>query len=162
MHEPDLLIMDDPTVGIDPQSRNHILDMVKSLNGKGKTVIYTSHYMEEVEYLCSRIAIMDEGDIIALGTKEELVSRLIGVSSMELNVDRVTNNLVSELENIQGVTRVAQEDETITIFSDNPKEILGDVVLAAKGKGVAVVSLEVKEPNLETLFLTITGRKLRD
>lgn len=162
MHEPELLIMDEPTVGIDPQSRNHILEMVKSFNARGMTVIYTSHYMEEVEYLCSRIAIMDEGEIIALGTKEELVSRLIGVSSMELKVDRFSETLVSHIQKIPGVTRVAGEEEGLTIFAENPKERLGDVVLAAKGEGVAVTSLEVKEPNLETLFLTITGRKLRD
>ena len=162
MHEPELLIMDEPTVGIDPQSRNHILEMVKSFNARGMTVIYTSHYMEEVEYLCSRIAIMDEGEIIALGTKEELVSRLIGVSSMELKVDRFSETLVSHIQKIPGVTRVAREEEGLTIFAENPKERLGDVVLAAKGEGVAVTSLEVKEPNLETLFLTITGRKLRD
>ena len=162
MHEPELLIMDEPTVGIDPQSRNHILEMVKSFNAKGMTVIYTSHYMEEVEYLCSRIAIMDEGEIIALGTKEELVSRLIGVSSMELKVDRVSETLVEDIKKIPGVTQVTREEEGLTIFAENPKERLGDVVLAAKGQGVAVTSLEVKEPNLETLFLTITGRKLRD
>ncbi len=162
MHEPELLIMDEPTVGIDPQSRNHILEMVKSFNAKGVTVIYTSHYMEEVEYLCSRIAIMDEGEIIALGTKEELVSRLIGVSSMELKVDRVSETLVEDIKKIPGVTQVTREEEGLTIFAENPKERLGDVVLAAKGQGVAVTSLEVKEPNLETLFLTITGRKLRD
>ena len=76
MHEPELLIMDEPTVGIDPQSRNHILETVKKLNEKGMTVIYTSHYMEEVEYLCERIAIVDHGKVIALGTKRELCNRL--------------------------------------------------------------------------------------
>ena len=89
MHEPELLIMDEPTVGIDPQSRNHILEMVKGFNRKGMTVIYTSHYMEEVEYLCDRIAIMDEGNIIALGTKEDLYGRLVGATSIKMKVAKV-------------------------------------------------------------------------
>ena len=162
MHEPELLIMDEPTVGIDPQSRNHILEMVKEFNRKGMTVIYTSHYMEEVEYLCNRIAIMDEGNIITLGTKEELYARLVGATSIHMKVAKVPADLVSHLEQVDGVTQVAKEEKGLSISVDHPNEVLGNIVLAASQSGAELTSLEVKEPNLETLFLTITGRKLRD
>lgn len=162
MHEPELLIMDEPTVGIDPQSRNHILEMVKDFNRKGMTVIYTSHYMEEVEYLCNRIAIMDEGNIIALDTKDELVGRLVGGTAIIMKIAKVTDSLVYHIEKLEGVTRVERDEDGLSIFVENPNEVLGRVVLAASQEGAEMTSLEVKEPNLETLFLTITGRKLRD
>ncbi|MGB8955526.1 MAG: ABC transporter ATP-binding protein [Tumebacillaceae bacterium] len=162
MHRPQLLIMDEPTVGIDPQSRNHILETVKELSADGMTVIYTSHYMEEVEYLCERVAIVDHGQLIALGTKQELCNRLTGGSFIKLSVAEETAGLASRLETVAGVQRVAADGQELTIFSHDAREILGDVVTATLAAGGKVSSLDVQEPNLETVFLQLTGRTLRD
>ncbi|MBS4197945.1 ABC transporter ATP-binding protein [Lederbergia citri] len=164
MHEPELLIMDEPTVGIDPQSRNHILETVKKLNEKGMTIIYTSHYMEEVEFLCNRVGIIDHGEVIAIGTQSELCSRLVGGSVIQLNVENETIealNAIRKLENVKKV--VAKEDSNIIeIFAEQPYETLGSIMTAAVNDGMKIGAVEIKEPNLETLFLQLTGRSLRD
>lgn len=162
MHKPELLIMDEPTVGIDPQSRNHILETVKQLNKEGMTVIYTSHYMEEVEYLCDRIAIVDHGQLIASGTKTELCNRLAGGNAIQLKVDTVSTKLIEKLQVLDGVQQVSVEQELITIFSADSRETLGSVVSCVTANGGRIVSLDVQEPNLETVFLQLTGRTLRD
>lgn len=162
LHKPELLIMDEPTVGIDPQSRNHILETVKQLNKAGMTVIYTSHYMEEVEYLCDRIAIIDHGQVIAIGTKNELYNRLAGRSSIHLSVNGSSDELVMKLSNLSGVHKVSKEKEKLIIFANETRQILGNVVAATIAEGAEIISIEVKEPNLETVFLQLTGRSLRD
>ncbi len=145
MHHPQLLIMDEPTVDIDPQSRNHILETVRQLNRDGMTVIYTIHYIEEVDYLCDRIAIIDHGEVIALGTKQEFCSRLAGGTSIRLTVDRMSERLVKRLQAVQGVGNVSAADGQIAIFAANVCEVLGDVVTTAIGEGVRIVSLDVRE-----------------
>jgi ABC-2 type transport system ATP-binding protein len=162
LHKPELLIMDEPTVGIDPQSRNHILETVKQLNKAGMTVIYTSHYMEEVEYLCDRIAIIDHGQVIAIGTKNELCNRLAGRSSIHLSVNGSSDELVMKLSNLSGVHKISKEKEKLIIFANETRQILGNVVAATIAEGAEIISIEVKEPNLETVFLQLTGRSLRD
>jgi ABC-2 type transport system ATP-binding protein len=164
MHEPDLLIMDEPTVGIDPQSRNHILETVKRLNQNGMTVIYTSHYMEEVEYLCERIGIVDQGKMIALGTKTELVNRLAGGTMIKLSVSALYEAFLAGLKNIPTIERVVSNNETQTleIFVGNHQQVFGDIVACAMQNEIQILSFEVQEPNLETLFLSLTGRTLRD
>lgn len=162
LHEPELLIMDEPTVGIDPQSRNHILESVKLLNRAGMTIIYTSHYMEEVEYLCERIAIMDHGKMIACGTTDELCSRLLGGSSITVTVAKANKQLPDHLRLIPSVQQVTADHERLTIYSTHAGQVLGEVVTAITAAGEQIVSLDVQEPNLETVFLQLTGRKLRD
>lgn len=162
MHEPELLIMDEPTVGIDPQSRNHILETVKELNQSGMTIIYTSHYMEEVEYLCDRIAIMDHGDIIAAGTKHELCNRLAGGSIIRLTLDKVEPGLTSKFGEIAGVQEVTVDEGQLVLYTADARQVLGPVVSAASSAGSRVASVDVQEPNLETVFLQLTGRTLRD
>lgn len=163
MHKPELLIMDEPTVGIDPQSRNHILETVKSLNEQGMTIIYTSHYMEEVEFLCKRIAIIDHGQLIASGSKKELTNRLSGGKVLHLVVDQVKPDFLMELNSMDGVENVTVQQETeINIFLQNHKELLADIVLLANQTGVILQQIQLQEPNLETLFLQLTGRSLRD
>jgi ABC-2 type transport system ATP-binding protein len=164
MHEPDLLIMDEPTVGIDPQSRNHILETVKRLNQNGMTVIYTSHYMEEVEYLCERIGIVDQGKMIALGTKTELVNRLAGGTMIKLSVSALHESFLAGLKNIPTIERVVSnnESQTLEIFVGNHQQVFGDIVGCAMQNEIQILSFEVQEPNLETLFLSLTGRTLRD
>nr|WP_201714726.1 ABC transporter ATP-binding protein [Rossellomorea arthrocnemi] len=164
MHEPELLIMDEPTVGIDPQSRNHILETVKGLNEKGMTIIYTSHYMEEVEFLCNRVGIIDHGEVIALGTKAELCSRLTGSSFIQMKVESLSDEARQVLENTKETTQITfqQEDGIIEVVAPNPQETVATIITSAVQAGLIIESVEIKESNLETLFLQLTGRTLRD
>jgi ABC-2 type transport system ATP-binding protein len=162
MHKPELLIMDEPTVGIDPQSRHHILETVKELNREGMTVLYTSHYMEEVEYLCERLAIIDHGQVIAMGTKQELCNRLTGGALIKLTAAEVTPELSSRLSDVPGVQQVAVEKQVVTVFAKAARQLVGDVVTTAMAAGAEILSVDVEEPNLETVFLQLTGRTLRD
>ncbi|HDX9578652.1 ABC transporter ATP-binding protein [Bacillus cytotoxicus] len=163
MHEPELLIMDEPTVGIDPQSRNHILETVKKLNEKGMTVIYTSHYMEEVEYLCERLAIVDHGKVIAIGTKSELCNRLADGFMVKLQVNRYDQQLLQKLQALPVVERIVADEDSNTIdIALTHSDAVGTVVSEVVGNRVQIAKLEVQEPNLEALFLQLTGRSLRD
>ncbi|MRH45066.1 ATP-binding cassette domain-containing protein [Aquibacillus halophilus] len=164
MHEPEVLIMDEPTVGIDPQSRNHILETVKKLNEKGITIIYTSHYMEEVEYLCNRVGIMDHGQIIALGTQLELCKRLGGGSIVQLTVENHTEQGVEAINILESVEKILPQEDgmVLDIFVQNPHGALGQIVTTAVNQGIRILSVNVQEPNLESLFLQLTGRSLRD
>ncbi|EMA6344042.1 ABC transporter ATP-binding protein [Bacillus cytotoxicus] len=163
MHEPELLIMDEPTVGIDPQSRNHILETVKKLNEKGMTVIYTSHYMEEVEHLCERVAIVDHGKVIAVGTKTELCNRLTDGFMVKVQLNHFTQELLGKLKAIPTVERVVIHEETNTLdIGLQNGAAVGTVVSVVVENQAQIVRLEVQEPNLEALFLQLTGRSLRD
>lgn len=162
MHRPEFLIMDEPTVGIDPQSRNHILETVKGLNREGMTILYTSHYMEEVEYLCTRLAIVDQGVVIASGSKQELMEQLPHGTSIQMQVDGLTPAQVPHLERLHGVEQVVLDDGVLTLFSKEARNLLGDAVGAVLATGARIRSMDVVEPNLETVFLQLTGRTLRD
>lgn len=162
MHKPELLIMDEPTVGIDPQSRNHILETVKKLNQEGMTVIYTSHYMEEVDYLCERIGIVDHGRMIALGTKQELCNRLASGTVITLELNEVTSEFVTLVNDLPFVEQVVTKNKTVEIFVTDANLAIGETVSKAVTSGLAVQSVHVQEPNLESLFLQLTGRSLRD
>lgn len=165
LHKPELLIMDEPTVGIDPQSRSHILDTVLRLNSEGVTVIYTSHYMEEVEHLCNRVAIMDYGKIIALGTKEELAKSVGDADRLDIEVTEVAENLLpvlSEIHGLSGVQSVANSDGLVTVLVKDGHERLPQVFEVLSRNGVKVKSVNITEPNLESVFLSLTGRALRD
>lgn len=162
MHNPQILIMDEPTVGIDPQSRNHILETVKRLNEKGMTIVYTSHYMEEVEYLCDRIYIMDHGKVITSGTKEELKESLSGEETVELTVDIVTEDLVNELKRHSQVNNVLVKDNVVSMTTNKGQSFIGDIFTLATKHNTRLNSVNVKTPTLEDVFLSLTGRGLRD
>lgn len=162
LHMPELLIMDEPTVGIDPQSRNHILDTVLELNRQGMTIIYTSHYMEEVEYLCNRICIMDQGKIIASGTKDELVEMISGKSQISLSLEEMDQNLIQTLKEVKGVEGVEQREDHILILGENVDLLLAEIIAKVAVAGKHLKSVDVKKPNLETVFLRLTGKALRD
>ncbi|PWK03934.1 ABC transporter ATP-binding protein [Tumebacillus permanentifrigoris] len=162
MHHPQLLIMDEPTVGIDPQSRNYILETVKRLNEDGMTVLYTSHYMEEVEYLCNRVAIVDHGELIALGTKQELYRRLNGGACVQVLVEGMQVEQLPMIEQLPGVTKAVLEGEMLTVFAQDVRQVLGDVMTSVLALGALVRSVDVREPSLETVFMQLTGRTLRD
>ncbi len=161
LHEPKLLIMDEPTVGIDPQSRNHILETVKGLNARGMTIIYTSHYMEEVEFLCTRVGIIDHGKIIAEGTLDEL-RRIIGHRSrIRLRLSSNGHRVLERLRAIKEVEKVEEAAGEIVITTANPAGVL-PAVTAECTENARIQSVALEEPNLEAVFLHLTGRALRD
>lgn len=162
LHEPELLIMDEPTVGIDPQSRNHILDTVLELNKQGMTIIYTSHYMEEVEYLCRNIHIMDSGQIIASGSQDDLIEIIEGERKIIIQLSGASQSFTDSLRTIKGVDRVEADGHMVRIYTKNGKNIIRDALDKAMTQNIAVESLEVIKPNLESVFLHLTGKALRD
>ncbi len=161
LHNPELLIMDEPTVGIDPQSRNHILEAVKQLNQAGVTVIYTSHYMEEIETLCNCIAIMDNGKVIATGTKAQLMVQLNEVSSIVVTLDRVDQHLVDQLAQHSAIDEVVVDDNRLSLTC-RQSVVVGDIFGLANQFNCQLQDVSVEQPNLETLFLKLTGKSLRD
>ncbi|MNB79211.1 putative ABC transporter ATP-binding protein YbhF [compost metagenome] len=162
MHRPKLIIMDEPTVGIDPQSRNHILESVKALNKLGSTIIYTSHYMEEVAAICDRVAIMDKGHIIACGTEKELRDRVAHEEKIVISAANITPGLLSELGRHPRINRVETVQNAVELYLPSSQSELQDILfIFSKHEGI-IVSLHIDEPDLETLFLSLTGRTLRD
>jgi ABC-2 type transport system ATP-binding protein len=162
LHKPDLLIMDEPTVGIDPQSRSHILDTVLKLSAQGMTIIYTTHYMEEAEELCSRICIMDEGKIIASGTKQELVELVKERTRINIKLDKITGNMPQIFKEIPGVSDAAVLDDTVTLFGENGDILLAEIISRISEEKSKIRSLDIQKPDLEAVFLHLTGKALRD
>ena len=160
---PKLLILDEPTVGVDPQSRTNILETLKELNKEGLTILYTSHYMEEVEFLCHRIAIMDLGKIIAIGSLNEL--RLL-VGERDLlrisTANEISKDLVETVKKIPDVSEARVLDESIEILTLHGRKLLPQIIEIFGDAGIKIKSVEVKEPNLESVFLHLTGKELRD
>jgi len=161
-HRPKLIIMDEPTVGIDPQSRNHILESVKKLNAMGSTIIYTSHYMEEVEAICTRIGIIDHGKLIACGTYEELQSLVSDRKSVVIESDIGVSINRDEIKKIKGVIEVFHEENIITIETQKESDCIGDITLFCKDNDIPIRSINMGNVSLETVFLSLTGRSLRD
>jgi ABC-2 type transport system ATP-binding protein len=154
VHKPALLICDEPTVGVDPQSRRHIFDSIRKLRDDGMTIIYTTHYMEEVEALCDRIAIMDGGEIVACGTLAELQARHAATGvELELAGDDATLDAAA---GAAGVTRSG------ALLQLEPRAEWASVIAAIEGTGARIVQMRSRSANLETLFLALTGRSLRD
>ena len=164
LHKPKILIMDEPTVGIDPQSRNHILETVKRLREQGMTIIYTSHYMEEVEYLCDRIYIMDHGEIIATGSKEELKEQISNEETMEVIFETIQDDTIEVLKNIIGVkaVNINDNDNRVTLIYEKGINILQLVFEKAQETQKKIISIQIKTPTLEDVFLKLTGRTIRD
>ncbi|MCL2841509.1 MAG: ABC transporter ATP-binding protein [Defluviitaleaceae bacterium] len=161
VHRPKLLIMDEPTVGIDPQSRNHILEAVKKIASEGTTVIYTSHYMEEVQAICNNIAIMDAGRVIAGGTIDELVGRIQHEDTIRLIAAMPSEALAEDIRAISGVKSVTMIGNEYVIISTTGSGNLNRIMeIAMRHGGVANISSD--KPNLEDVFLTLTGKTLRD
>lgn len=165
LHKPEVLIMDEPTVGIDPQSRNHILETVKRLNNEGMTIIYTSHYMEEVEYLCERIGIIDHGELIACGTLRELRESIGDRSRIIISLDNEGSHhleISSLLEGLAVEKDILIKDKLLTVFHKEPQAILSELIQLVTKDGTKITSVEIVEPNLESVFLHLTGRSLRN
>ncbi|WP_454053903.1 ATP-binding cassette domain-containing protein [Clostridium sp. Marseille-Q7071] len=162
VHKPRIIIMDEPTVGIDPQSRKHILNSVKKLNKMGSTIIYTSHYMEEVDEICSKVGIMDHGKLIAEGTKEELKALITDYNYIKVQVANVDSIDINKLKNINGINDIDIK-ENIVVFEINKDMINMDkIVRVFVDNNISIRGINTVLPNLEDVFLNLTGRKLRD
>jgi ABC-2 type transport system ATP-binding protein len=162
LHKPDVVIMDEPTVGIDPQSRRSILDNVKDLNQKGMTVLYTTHYMEEAAELSHHIAIMDKGKVIAYGTHEELIKLVGEQTRIDLSLNTEAAVILQEWRKTEGVSKIDVSDGKVTALVEDSNRVLPRLFDAAAKAGVRITSVDIQEPNLELVFLHLTGRALRD
>ena len=164
LHKPRLLFMDEPTVGIDPQSRRAILDTVKDLNKQGMTLLYTTHYMEEAEELSNRVGIIDHGELIAIGSQKELTQQ-VGQSEtliLHINENDDPQALIPSFKGIKDVLEVNVIGTEISIITPSAKDVLASVVSKANERGIKIRSIDIREPNLEAVFLHLTGRALRD
>ncbi|MCC7119027.1 MAG: ATP-binding cassette domain-containing protein [Anaerolineales bacterium] len=164
LHKPRLLFMDEPTVGIDPQSRRAILDTVKDLNQHGMTVLYTTHYMEEAEELSNRVGIIDHGELIAIGTQKELTKQVGENETLLLHIGEQEEPaaLATALKGLPNVLDINVVNAEISVVTSSAKDILASVVGAANARGIKIHSIDIREPNLEAVFLHLTGRALRD
>ncbi|MGZ8250352.1 ABC transporter ATP-binding protein, partial [Methylomagnum sp.] len=162
LHEPEILVLDEPTVGIDAQSRNAILEALQQLNRDGITVVYSTHYMEEAQRLCGRVAILDQGRIVALDSPRELV-RALDQGVVEISfAEPLPSELRARLEGLASLRIADGEPSMVLLETPRPEDILPGVFEAARHAGLAIRTLRVLEPSLETVFLKLTGRQLRD
>jgi ABC-2 type transport system ATP-binding protein len=162
LHRPQLLILDEPTVGVDPQSRNAILESVENLSAEGMAVLYTTHYMEEAERLCDRVAIIDEGVIQAEGTRRELVALVGQKDRVVVSGSGDMGPAAEAARRIEGVAEVFEGDGALDILADNASPILPAVLSCVNTSGGTISGVEIIEPNLEAVFLHLTGKALRD
>jgi ABC-2 type transport system ATP-binding protein len=162
VHRPKLIIMDEPTAGIDPQSRSHILGGIEKLNREGASVIYTSHYMEEVERLCKNIIILDQGRIIAKGTKDELKSMVSTEEKVRIKPSSLNYTVVDKIKQVYGVKECNIDEEYINVISKKGSKNLGKMIDMLVNDGIEIEDISIDKPNIETVFLTLTGRTLRN
>ena len=162
LHKPKVIYMDEPTVGIDPQSRRNILDSVVKLKDEGMTVLYTTHYMEEAQELSDHIGIMDHGKLIACGTGEELVKLVGQQTRIDLTLNGDGASVMSAWQGVEGVSRVSAEEGTVTVLAQDSNLVLPHLFEAAARLSMRITSVDIQEPNLEAVFLHLTGRALRD
>lgn len=161
-HKPKLIILDEPTVAVDPQSRNHILEGIKRLNQEGATIIYTTHYMEEVEQICSRIAIMDKGSCVAIGTKEELKAMVKTGEKVEVEVEQLSEADLAEIRQLPHIFNLQYEDRIMKASFTKGKHNLIHLLDYFKEKNIMFGRVSSTFPTLNDVFLEITGKELRD
>jgi len=162
LHEPQLLILDEPTVGVDPQSRNAILESVEALSTGGMSVLYTTHYMEEAERLCDRAGIIDNGLLVAEGSRRDLVESIGQNDTVHLSGTGDLRSATEALQATDGVVQAAEAHGVITLVVDRAASRLPSILGISGEAGMSVTSVDVSEPNLEAVFLHLTGKALRD
>jgi ABC-2 type transport system ATP-binding protein len=160
--EPQILFLDEPTVGIDPQTRRNILDQVKEFNRQGMTIFYTTHYMEEAQELSDHVAIMDHGKSIAYGTHEQLVKIVGELDRIRLTINAEPDRVLGTWQAIEGVRQAFAEDGTISLLVDDSNLVLPRLFESGAQAAVRITGVDIQEPNLEAVFLHLTGRALRD
>lgn len=162
VHKPRILLMDEPTVGVDPQSRNNILESIRTLNKNGMTVIYTSHYMEEIEAICDRVAIMDFGKIIALGTVEELIDAYTKENSIDIELENASNKAEEIILKSEGVISCENEGNIYHVKTKKDVASFSKIVEGLTSNNISIALMVAKKSNLETVFLELTGKQLRE
>ena len=168
LHEPQVLLLDEPTAGLDPQNKHALWEIIQTLKKQGKTIVLTTHMMDEAEELCDRVAIMDKGKVIAIGSPSELVKKVKMENTITVVPDKTSPSLIEQIKNLEGVKNVytAQEEdetnETLKIITDTPDDILPDIVSTIVSTGTKVLSVQLSRVTLEDVFISLTGRSLRE
>ena len=163
MHDPEVLFLDEPSAGLDPQTRLLLWEMVRDYNRLGKTIVLTTHYMDEADALCHRVAIIDHGKIIAQGTPKDLKTSIPGGYLLRLRFNHAPDALLTELNSLPGVTEVRTTDHVaVDVYADRGGPLIAAIVNAAQAVNAELNDVHIAEPSLETLFLHHTGRSLRD
>jgi ABC-2 type transport system ATP-binding protein len=162
LHNPELLILDEPTVGVDPQSRNAILEAVEELAREGIAVLYTTHYMEEAERLCDRVGIIDSGRIIAEGTRRELVELVGEKDRVNIGGHGAIAESIRRLSSVTGVAEAGESEAGVTLLVEDASARLATILSEVAQAGMAVSSVDIEQPDLEAVFLHLTGKALRD
>jgi ABC-2 type transport system ATP-binding protein len=160
IHEPSILFLDEPTVGLDPQARLALWDILRRLHSEGRTIVMTTHYMEEADRLCDRLAIIDQGTLLALDTPHALKSRAPGGTLVELHLDGDAREAATAAANVPGITRADSSRDVLRAYSDQGGRVISPLIDAVSQSGRVVKNIELAEPSLETLFIALTGRKL--
>lgn len=159
VHDPQIIFLDEPTTGLDPQARRTLWDIILRLKGRGKTVVLTTHYMDEAHVLCDRIAIMDQGKLIALDTPGELVKNLQSDSAVEFRFDEDADVV---LEEIEAVKQVGSQKDVHILYTDDLQKTLTSLIATASEKELKLVDLQTRTATLEDVFIHMTGRRLRE
>jgi len=163
MHDPEVLFLDEPSAGLDPQTRLLLWEIIRDYHRLGKTIVLTTHYMDEADALCERLAIIDHGKIIAQGTPQQLKSSIPGGYLLRLRFDRVPEDMPASLRALPGVSEVRAKDGTsVDVYADRGGPLISPIVNTAQAAGAELHDVHISEPSLETLFLHHTGRSLRD
>ena len=162
IHRPEVLFLDEPTVGIDPQTRRSILDLAKELNAQGLTIVYTTHYLEEAEYLCDRVGVANEGRLVAIGTKQELVDSIGEPDYILVRAAGLSDAIVAAVGALPNAAGAALDEGELRVEVTSGSTVLPSLVGELARGGVEVQSIDVVTPTLETVFLRLTGRSLRD
>ena len=168
LHEPQVILLDEPTAGLDPQNKHALWEIIQTLKKQGKTIVLTTHMMDEAEELCSRVAIMDKGKIIALGSPSQLVRKVKMENTITVVPDKISSKLIELIKSISGVKNVytahdeTEKSETLKVITDCPDDILPDVVSTIVNNKTKVLSIQLSRVTLEDIFITLTGRSLRE
>ncbi|TYQ16357.1 UNVERIFIED_CONTAM: ABC-2 type transport system ATP-binding protein [Acetivibrio alkalicellulosi] len=161
VHNPEIIIMDEPTVGIDTHSRNQILESVKKLKNQGTTIIYTTHYIDEAEDLCDRVGIIDKGKLIACGSKEELKNLIKSKESIIIDTLHIEQQSIEEIKKLQGVLSIIYDNNYLNIDSDNLQSNLQDILFILFKNNVDIKNISIKKASLESVYLKLTGKNMR-
>jgi ABC-2 type transport system ATP-binding protein len=165
VHRPDVLFLDEPTAGLDPQTRANLWDILRILHAEGQTILLTTHYMEEAEALCEQISVIDHGEVLASGTVDGLKEGAGAETVITVRYDEPVPELFvdkSGLADRSGVSKVEAEGDQVRVFTREPDGVLGELVAAGTTAGLAVLDATMLRPSLETVFLTLTGREYRE
>jgi ABC-2 type transport system ATP-binding protein len=160
IHEPRVIFLDEPTVGLDPQTRLALWDILRALHAEGRTIVMTTHYMEEADKLCDRVAIVDRGELLELDTPAALKQRAPGGTLIEVTLSSDANDVLDSVRAVEGVLRAEPQGRLLRVFSDRGGRVISPVIQAAEERGTSVANITLIEPSLETLFVSRTGRKL--